>query len=443
MFKVCIVGRPNVGKSSLFNRLIKYKKALVSAKPNLTRDRNQGVCEWDNKSFYVIDTGGVEKQENSFEKNWIVKNVVLGIDEADMILMVVDGKEGINPLEKEMLKWLKTKTKNQKIVLLINKVDSNSQNFVENDFYSLGIQKILKISALHNLGITDLLNEIVFNIPADSPLETINPSDIKISIVGKPNVGKSSLLNKILGEDRVLVSEIPGTTRDSIDTFIEKNGKRYMLIDTAGIKKSNKKDEFETISVSATEEAIKRSNISLLLMDAVTGVTHQDLKIASLITENRKACILVVNKWDLVEHREEYVKKFLNDRKDLFPFLMYAPVIFISAKEGLRVTKIFSLINAVYEQFIKRVPDNEISQLFRDCYSKKYPPKNKKSQPVVVLGGKQLEIAPPLFYVKTSKNGGLNMYYARYLENNIRRLYSFEGVPIHIVWREAALENTD
>jgi GTP-binding protein len=436
MFKVCMVGRANVGKSSIFNRIIKYKKALVSATPNLTRDRNHGICEWKNKQFCFIDTGGVEKEDGSFEKNWIVKNVSLGLDEADMVLMIVDGKEGLNPLDKDILKWVKTRVKKKKIILVVNKVDSKDKEDLITDFYTLGLEKMILISAIHNLGITDILNEIVENITDEMPEKTENDkSDIKIALVGKPNVGKSSLLNKILGEERVLVSDIPGTTRDSIDTNIEKNGVNYMLIDTAGIKKNSKKSEFDYISIEATEESIKRSDICLLMMDADSGVNHQDLRISGLISEHRRACIIVVNKWDLIEWKEDYVKKFLDDRKKLFPYLLYAPVIFISAKEGIRVEKIFSLIDHVYSEFIKRAPDVEISQLFRDCYHKKYPPRYQKKFPVVILGGKQLDIAPPLFYVKVSKNGGLNNTYARYLENNIRYKYKYEGVPIRIIWR--------
>jgi len=436
MFKVCVVGRANVGKSSIFNRVIKYKKALVSSTPNLTRDRNHGICEWKDKEFCFIDTGGVEKHDGSFEKNWITKNVLLGVQESDMVLLVVDGKEGLNPLDKDILRWTKIKAKNKKIVLVVNKVDSKEKEDFITDFYALGVDKMIMISAIHNIGITDVLNEIVDNITEDIPQKVdIDKNDIKIALVGKPNVGKSSLLNKILGKERVLVSDVPGTTRDAIDTSFEKNGTRYMLIDTAGIKRNSKKNEFDVISIDATEEAIKRSDICLLTMDAEAGVNHQDLRIAGLISEHRRACIIVINKWDLIEWKEDYVKKFLDDRKKMFPYLLYAPVIFVSAKDGIRVNKIFSLIDTVYSEFIKRTPDIEISELFRKCYHKKYPPRYQKKFPVVILGGKQLDIAPPIFYVKVSKNGGLNNTYSRYLENNIRYKYKFEGVPIRIIWR--------
>lgn len=440
MFKVCMVGRANVGKSSIFNRIIKYKKALVSATPNLTRDRNHGICEWKDKSFCFIDTGGVEKEDGSFEKNWIVRNVSLGLEEADMVLMIVDGKEGLNPLDKDILKWIKVKTKSKKIVLVINKVDTKNKEDMITDFYSLGLDVMLKISALHNIGITDILNEIVSSMGDEETSlvdKTFASDRINVAIVGNPNVGKSSLLNKILGEERVLVSEVPGTTRDAIDTNFEKDNVKYTLIDTAGIKKNSKKTEFDIISIKATEEAIQRSHVCLLMMDADKGVNHQDLRIAGLISEHRRACIIAVNKWDLIEHKEDYVKKFLIDRKKLFPYLLYAPVIFISAKEGIRVEKIFSLINHVYSEFIKRAPDVEISELFRQCYHKKYPPRYEKKFPVVILGGKQLDIAPPIFYVKLSKNAGINQTYARYLENNIRYKYKFEGVPIRVIWRNS------
>ncbi len=440
MYKVCIVGRVNVGKSSLFNRLVKYKKALVSNIPHLTRDRNYGFCEWKNKTFCLIDTGGVEKEDGSFEKNWIVKNVGLGIEESDMILIVVDGKEGINPIDKDILRWIRTKSKNKKIVLAINKIDLKEREKLVADFYELGVGTILKTSALHNLGIIDLLDEIIKDIP-EVKLEKMDiQSDIKISIVGKPNVGKSTLFNTIFGETKVLVSDVPGTTRDAIDSIIKKNNRKYTIIDTAGIKKGPKRLEFDIISVRATEEAIKRSDVVLLLLDAKTFVNHQDLRIAGLIKEYNKACIILVNKWDVIEDREDYVKKFLNERKKSFPFLLFAPAMFVSAKENLRVEKIFETIERVYKEYTKRVPDIEVSELFRDCYAKKYPPRGKHKHPVVILGGKQVNTSPPVFYVKLSRNGEIPMAYSRYLENNLRDKYRFEGSPVKIVW---ALDDSD
>ena len=247
MFKVCIIGRANVGKSSLFNRLIKNKKALVSSKPNLTRDRNHGICTWRDQNFTVVDTGGVEKEDGSFEKNWIVKNVALGLDEANLILMVVDGKEGLNPLDKDILIWVKSTCADKEIILVINKLDGIEQDIYANDFFQLGFNQFLKVSALHKTGITDLLDAITSRIPTDIKPEKKHDFGIKVALVGKPNVGKSLLLNKILNKERVLVSDIPGTTRDSIDTFIKKNNKEYTLIDTAGIKRKNNKlkNEFD------------------------------------------------------------------------------------------------------------------------------------------------------------------------------------------------------
>ncbi|MCP4482503.1 MAG: ribosome biogenesis GTPase Der [bacterium] len=438
MFKVCIVGRANVGKSSIFNRIIKNKKALVSAKPNLTRDRNHAISEWRDHKFMLIDTGGVEKEDGSFEKNWISKNVVLGLEEADLILMVVDGKEGLNPLDQDILRWIKSGYPNKIFLLVINKLDGIEQAVYAADFYKLGISDFLQVSAAHKLGLTDLLDAIVNNIPEDLAQTDENNFGIKVAFVGKPNVGKSSLLNKILGEERVLVSSVPGTTRDAIDTFLEKAGKKYTLIDTAGIKKkiNKKKDEFDYISYYATEEAIKRSDICLLLIDAVIGVGQQDLKIAGLIAEHSKGCIILVNKWDLVDEREDYVKKFLQDRQDLFPFLAFAPIVFISAESGLRVTKVFSIVDQVYQEYSKFIPDDAVAELFRKCYLKRYPPRSVKKQPVVVMGGKQIKTAPPLFYVKISRNGGLAKSYVNYLRNNLRYEHGFEGSPINIISRD-------
>lgn len=445
MFKVCMTGRTNVGKSSIFNRIIKNKKALVSATPNLTRDRNHGICEWKDKKFCFIDTGGIEQESNdqkmSFETNWIVKNITLGLNEADMILFVVDGKEGLNPLDKNILRWIKVRFNDKPLILLINKVDSRNNEHIANDFYELGLDEMLKVSALHNLGFIDLLDKITSYIKPEDMLEkkfnlaNIDETDIKIALVGKPNVGKSSLLNQILGEERVLVSDIPGTTRDAIDTFLEKDGVKYTIIDTAGIKRNSKKTEFDAISIKATEEAIQRSNISLLVMDASTGINHMDLRIAGMINEYHRASIIVVNKWDIIEDREDYVKKFLDERKKLFPFLLHSPVIFVSAKTKIRIPKIFELVKSVYSEYSKRIPDNEVSSLFRECYNKKYPPRGKKKYPIVILGGKQLEIKPPLFYVKVNKDGELHTSYKRYLENNLRDKYGFEGTPIKIIWK--------
>ncbi|MDR0675983.1 MAG: ribosome biogenesis GTPase Der, partial [Elusimicrobiota bacterium] len=395
-----------------------------------------------------IDTGGIEQENNnqksfkSFETNWIVKNIGLGLKEADLILFVVDGKEGLNPLDKTIFKWIKIKFSNKPIILLVNKADDRNNEVYSLEFYELGLENIIQVSALHNLGFADLLNTIIEHIkPTDETKKNkkislnIDETDIKFALVGKPNVGKSSILNQILGEERVLVSDIPGTTRDAIDTFIEKDEIKFTIIDTAGIKKNSKKKDFDFISIAATEEAIKRSDISLLVMDATTGVNHQDLRIAGMIKEYNRASIIVINKWDLIENREEYVKKFLDDRKKLFPFLLHSPVIFVSAKTKIRIHKIFDIVKDVYKEYTKRIPDIEISNLFRECYSKKYPPRGKKKYPIVILGGKQLETKPPLFYVKLNKDGELHTSYKRYLENNIREKYGFVGTPVKIIWR--------
>lgn len=439
MFTVCMTGRTNVGKSSIFNRIIKNKKALVSNMPNLTRDRNYGICEIKDKKFYFVDTGGINQvaigKKGDFETDWIVRNIVLGLEKANLILFVVDGKEGLNPLDQIILKWLRVNFKNTKIFLVINKVDNFSDFSISNDFYKLGIDTIIRVSALHNLGFIDLLDKINSCIPLDlkEKVENFDDTYIKIALVGKPNVGKSSLLNQILGENRVLVSDIPGTTRDAIDTFFEKDNIKYTLIDTAGIKRNAKKKDFDEISIKATEDAIKRSDVALLLMDAVSGINNMDLRIMGLLNEYFKASIIVINKIDLILEKENFVKKILQDRKKLFPFLLHSPIIFISAKENIRVKKIFDLVNNVYKEYNKRISDKEVSEIFRDCYNKKYPPRGKKKYPIVILGGKQLGVRPPTFYVKLNGLGEINMSYRKFLENSLREKYGFLGTPIKIL----------
>jgi GTPase len=431
MTKICLIGRTNVGKSTLFNRLIQKRKALVSSLPHLTRDRNYEKCVWKNKSFMLIDTGGVATNEKDFTRDWIVKNVAIALQEAELVVLVVDGKEGLNPLDKEILNWIRKYSK--EIIIAVNKIDSSKREENIGEFYKLGIDKMYSVSALHGYGVDNLLDAMIKYVKNEK--EEINPTDINVAIVGKPNVGKSSIINKILNEERVLVSEIPGTTRDSIDTYITINNKKFCLVDTAGLRKKHRLEhEFDRISLDATESSIERSDISVLVMDAKTNIAEQDLRIANLINQYGRACVIAINKWDLIDNKEEYVKKLKDNIKDLFPFLLYAPILFVSAKSGQRIEKLFPLIEEVYSQYTKKLDDTEVNNTFREIYNKKLPSRTKYGKTVIVKGARQSQIKPPAFYVKMNTGGYLDRNYVKYVERKLREKYGFLGTPIRIVW---------
>ncbi|MFC1566552.1 ribosome biogenesis GTPase Der [bacterium] len=432
MLTVCIVGRTNVGKSTLFNRLAKRRKALVSKVPKLTRDRNYEKINYKDSSYMLIDTGGLEEQDGSFEIEWISKNVVAGIKEASVIIFLVDGLEGMNPVDKDILNMIRKKKKD--FIVCVNKIDDESHKNKIADYYSLGISNIKSISAMHGLGIDELQEEIVSRI-SDKEQEFVQKIDVNIALVGRPNTGKSSLLNAILNKERVLVSDIPGTTRDSIDTYFTRDNKNYCLVDTAGLKRKKRfSTEFDIISKVVCEKSIRRADVVVLLSDASSGIVEQDLRVANIVQEYGKACILAINKWDLISEREEYAKTIIRDIKTLYHSLSSCELVFISAKHGLKIHKIFDLINSVYQQYNKQISKKELKQVFQEMFLKRPPSLTKFKKRTILKDVKQVKTKPPTFHMLLNKMGDLHTNYIRYIEHRLRDIYGFKGTPIKIIW---------
>lgn len=432
-FTVAIVGRPNVGKSTLFNRLIGKRISIVDDKPGVTRDRIYGQIEWNGKKFTVIDTGGLEPASTDVILSQMKRQVDFAIDTADVILFLVDGKEGLTSADEDVANILRKSGK--PVLLVVNKVD-NFKNVPENyEFYSLGFDDPIFISASHGLAIGDLLDRLTDYIK-DVPEAPEDENITKVAVVGKPNVGKSSLVNAILGEERVIVSDIPGTTRDAIDTFFEVDGKKMVFIDTAGMRRKSKvKEDVEFYSNVRALGAIERSDVVLMVLDATQDISEQDKRIAGIAHEAGKAIIIVVNKWDLVEKDEHTMNKFRENIKNEFAFIQYAPTIFISAKTGQRVHRIIELINFVMDQYTFRVKTSMLNDLVREATAIVEPP-SIKGKRLKIYYAVQTGIKPPTFVFFINDMKLFHFSYARYLENKLRETFGLEGTPVVIKGKE-------
>ncbi|MGI6140652.1 MAG: ribosome biogenesis GTPase Der [Caldicoprobacterales bacterium] len=430
---VAVVGRPNVGKSTLFNQLAGKRISIVEDTPGVTRDRVYADTEWLNNRFTMIDTGGIEpgSQDELFRQ--IRYQAEIAIETADVILFLTDGKEGITSTDRDVADMLRKSKK--PVVLAVNKIDTMNEEANLLEFYNLAIGEPVSISASHKRGIGDLLDRIVehFNTEdADEEDEDV----IKIAVVGKPNAGKSSLVNKILGEQRVIVSNIPGTTRDAVDTPVEIDGQKYIIIDTAGIRrKSRIDDSLERYSVMRALSAIRRCDVALIMIDAVHEVTEQDTKIAGLVHEEGKASILVMNKWDMIEKStntmNEYRKRLMND----LSYMTYAPSVFISAKTGRRVDRIMELVNYVYSQYTFRISTGVLNDCLADAVAVNEPP-SAKGRRLKIMYGTQVSVKPPTFVLFVNDPELMHYSYKRYLENYFRKTFGLEGTPLRIIVRE-------
>lgn len=428
-----IVGRPNVGKSTLFNKIAGRRISIVEDTPGVTRDRIYTEVEWLDKRFTLIDTGGIEPFSEDVILVQMRRQAQIAIDMANVIIFLVDGQEGVTPADQEVANLLRKSKK--KIILVVNKIDAPKYKDNVYEFFNLGLGEPIGISAAQALGLGDMLDEILAGFP-DLEDEDYDEFTIKVAVVGKPNVGKSSLVNKIIGEDRVIVSDIAGTTRDAIDTPFEFGEDKYVFIDTAGMRK--KKKIFENIehySVVRALTAIERADVCLILIDAEEGVTEQDTKIAGYVNEQGKAAIIVVNKWDLVEKDEKTMNKFIDDiRRDL-PFMAYAPTIFISALTGQRVVKLFELIKYVSNQHATRISTGMVNDIINEAVLMNQPP---------ITGGRRLKllyttqvaVKPPTFALFVNDPEAMHFSYQRYLENQLRKSFGFEGTPIRFLIRK-------
>ena len=432
---VAIVGRPNVGKSMLFNKLTGQRTSIVEDTPGVTRDRIYGECEWCGRSFSLVDTGGIEPGTDSEMLKFMRRQAEIGIELADAIIMVVDVRSGVTAADQDVATMLRKSKK--PVCLAVNKCDSiglvNPDVF---EFYSLGIGDLFETSAVHGHGTGDMLDWVLANIPEDNS-EDENDDIIKVAIVGKPNVGKSSLTNQILGEERVIVSNIAGTTRDAIDSYFENETGKYCIIDTAGMRRKSKVDDvIEKYSNMRSVAAIERADVCLILIDANDGVTEQDTKIAGLVHEAGKAAIIVVNKWDAVADKETNT---MRDKelavKEGLAYMPYAPVVFLSALTGSRVDKLFPMIQEVHKQNNSRITTGALNSVLADATTRVQPPTDKGRR-LKIYYMTQASTKPPHFVIFCNDARLFHFSYQRYLENQIREVFCLQGTPIRITIRQ-------
>jgi GTP-binding protein len=432
---VAIIGRPNVGKSMLFNKLTGQRTSIVEDTPGVTRDRIYGDCEWCGRTFSLVDTGGIEPGTDSDMLKFMRRQAEIGIELADAIIMVTDVRSGVTAADEDVATMLRKSGK--PVALAVNKCDSvGPTNPDVYEFYSLGIGDLFETSAVHGHGTGDLLDWVLDNIPEDSG-EDEDDDIIKVAIVGKPNVGKSSLLNRILGEERVIVSNVAGTTRDAIDSYFENDTGKYCFIDTAGMRRKSKVDDaIEKYSNMRSINAIDRADVCLILVDANEGVTEQDTKIAGLVHEAGKAAIIVVNKWDAVEDKEtNTMKNMENDVRQGLSYMLYAPVVFLSALTGQRVDKLFQVIQDVYAQNTKRITTGALNSVLADATARVQPPTDKGRR-LKIYYMTQASTKPPHFVIFCNDARLFHFSYQRYLENQIREVFGLMGTPVRITIRQ-------
>ena len=437
---IAIVGRPNVGKSMLFNKLTGGRTAIVEDTPGVTRDRIYGECEWRNRIFTVIDTGGIEPQADTEMLKFMRAQAEIAIRHADVVLLVTDVTVGLTAADADVADMLLKYRK--KVFVCVNKVDSIGAVPAElYEFYNLGAGDPYPVSALHGHGTGDLLDAVYEACPSDVEEEE-EQKGIAVAIIGKPNAGKSSLLNCILGEERVIVSDMPGTTRDSIDAEVENEYGIFHFIDTAGIRRKSRVDEMvEKYSVLRAQMAIDRSDVCVLMIDAVEGVTEQDTKVAGFAHEKGKGVIIAINKWDLVEKETHTMDRMREKVYTDLAYLTYAPMIFLSAKTGQRVPNLFPMINEVYESYTRRIPTGMLNEVLGEATAKVQPPTDKGRR-LRIYYMTQTGIKPPTFVAFTNSADLFHFSYRRYLENTIREVFGIRGTPIRMLIREKS-EKTD
>ncbi len=428
---VAIVGRPNVGKSTVFNRMLEERVSIVEDTPGVTRDRIYGDCEWLSKTYRLIDTGGIQIEDVPFQKE-INAQVDIAIDEADVIIFLTDGRSGLTSDDEYIARLLQRSKK--PVILAVNKIDDYSKIGDIYEYYSLGMGDPIAVSGVHGIGIGDLLDRVVELMPEKS--EETYEGMIRFAIIGRPNVGKSSLTNAFLKQERVIVSDIEGTTRDAIDTVFEANGQNYVVIDTAGIRKRGKiYENVEKYSVLRAKAAIERSDLALVLLDGSTGIIEQDKHVAGLAHEAKKGVIIVYNKWDLVDKDDKTMSNITKEIRKQFVYLDYAPIAFVSAKQNKRVDTLLPLIDLVYENLNKRIKTNVLNEVILDAQLAN-PAKPHNGKKFKIYYASQVSTAPCTIVLFVNDPELLHFSYERYLENKLREAFGFEGIPINIVARK-------
>lgn len=432
---VAIVGRPNVGKSTLFNRLTQSRQAIVEDVAGVTRDRLYADTEWNGRQFMVVDTGGIQldRDADTIEAH-VTKQAEIAIKEADVIVFVCDVTQGVTGADEEV--GLRLHRVKKPVILCVNKVENLKREEEAHEFWALGLDDLVTVSAEHGMGTGDLLDSIVAHLPPEKGIHDEDETVIRIAVIGRPNAGKSSLVNAILGEERVIVSNVPGTTRDAIDVLVEKGEDRFLLIDTAGMRRRGKVEQsVERYSVMRALRAVERASVVLMVVDAIDGVTDQDQKIVGYANENGKACIVVINKWDLIVDKDTTtMDKMTLDLRERLAFMDYAVLHFLSAKTGQRVAKLLPLIKKVAAAHARRISTGELNNLIRDAY-RLNPPPSDKGRRLKIFFATQPHESPPGFVLFINDKELVHFSYKRYLENRLRETYDFEGTPIRIYFR--------
>ena len=431
---VAVVGRPNVGKSTLFNRLAGERISIVQDTPGVTRDRIYADAEWLNRKFTLIDTGGMEIGSEEIIQRQILQQAEIAIETADVILFVTDVKTGVTDDDRQVANLLRRTKK--PVVLAVNKVDSVKRDTMDiYEFYELGIGDPLPVSAGQALGLGDMLDEMVKHFPENTGTDEDDDA-IKVAIIGKPNVGKSSLINKILGEDRLIVSNIPGTTRDAVDSPITIDGQKYIFIDTAGMRRKSKiKEEIERFSIIRAVAAVERCDVAVLLIDANEGVTDQDTKIAGIAHERGRAALIAVNKWDSIEKDDKTMNRYLKDIANELAYMAYAPRVFISAQTGQRIDRMLEMIQTVHQNHALRISTGVLNEVLIEATAMQQPPADKGRQ-LRLYYMTQVSEKPPTFVIFVNERGLFHFSYRRYIENQLREAFGFVGTPIHFIVRE-------
>jgi len=433
---VAIIGRPNVGKSTLFNRILGKKTAIVDDVPGVTRDRNYADANYRNRPFRLVDTGGLEPSASEGMLSLIKRQSELAIAEADILILLMDGRTGLTPQDQEVVRLLRGTTK--PLFVAVNKIDTPKVETLVADFYQLGTDQLYPISAEHGIGVAELLDAIYPLLPALDESEERSTMP-RIAVVGRPNVGKSTLVNAVLGEDRVVVSNVPGTTRDSIDSLAVYQDRRYLFTDTAGIRRRGKIDRgIEGYSVARSLRAIGRSDVAVILLDAEEGVTEQDTKIAGLVIRQGKACLLLVNKWDLREGDSQARQVYEQDLRRRFPFLSWAPVLFGAAVKPDSLRRLFPTIDHVYASFTKRIPTGQLNQFLQQILET-HPLPVRKGKPSKITKSAfmtQVAVQPPVFALFVGHPDDITPAYLRFIENKLRDTYGFTGTPVRLMVRK-------
>ena len=431
---VAIVGRPNVGKSTLFNRILGQRKAIVEDFPGVTRDRNYAEVTRFDTPFTLIDTGGFEPASDDRLLVQMREQSQLAIEEADLILFLVDGKAGLTASDREVAQMLRRVEK--PVLYVVNKVDGDKQEATVGEFYALGVEELLTVSAEHGRGMGELIEAIIGLLPPPPPGEKDQGDEIRLAIIGRPNVGKSSLVNRLLGKERMVANPTAGTTRDSVDSPLLFNRKRYLLIDTAGIRRKGKVSQtLEKFSVVQALKAMDRAHVVLVVIDAAEGVTDQDLTVAGYAYEKGRAVVLVVNKWDLMAKDNSTFGKFVEEMRRTFKFLTFAPILFVSAETGQRVSKIMAEVEKVGQEFNRKIPTPQLNQVLAEAVKKHSPPVYQ-GQRVKFFYATQTAVRPPTFVIFVNKSEGVHFSYERYLTNAFREAFGFSGSPIRLQFRD-------